>query len=153
MHTLENIHIHTACQADIAELIDIWDEATLSSHNFISETVWLAHKESLLAYYIAEADIFLATKGDEIIGFIALINLEVPALFVSPKYQNLGIGSRLLLYVKFICIHLWLRVYKKNKNAIHFYQNHGFLIIDSCIDPLTGEEQFVMDWKNRPLMN
>jgi putative acetyltransferase len=47
-------------------------------------------------------------------------------IVVLPKYQRQGIGAQLLEFAKekYDCRFLW--TLEKNKEAIHFYETHGF---------------------------
>ena len=41
----------------------------------------------------------------------------------------------------------WFSVYKKNKNAIKFYEKNNFIIISENIDKNTNEIEYTMNWK------
>ncbi len=67
------------------------------------------------------SDVYLAVKGKAVLGFIALVNNNLAAIFMEPTMQGEGVGSLLLDYSKSIQNVLWLKVYEKNNGAIQFY--------------------------------
>lgn len=79
---------------------------------------------------------------DHIVGFME-INYESPTeydlqnkceiekIYIHKKYQNVGLGSKLIRFTNSLCREkginkYWLSVYEKNVNAINFYQKHAF---------------------------
>ncbi len=71
--------------------------------------------------YLPMSDVYLAVKGKAVLGFIALVNNNLAAIFMEPTMQGEGVGSLLLDYSKSIQNVLWLKVYEKNNGAIQFY--------------------------------
>lgn len=86
-------------------------------------------KEKYLLFYVVK-------KNNQIIGTIGLTKhtektLRLRRMYVSKKYRGKGIGKRLLIkainfskknnYKKIV-----LGTYRKNKDAIRFYENFGF---------------------------
>ena len=61
--------------------------------------------------------------------------------------QYRGIGKVLLDHVKTFRSELCLNVFKKNRNAIRFYQREGFVKVSESVDENTGEAEFVMQIK------
>ena len=72
-----------------------------------------------------------AIKDGELIGMGRLVGdgamyWYLQEIVVLPKYQRQGIGAQLLEFAKekYDCRFLW--TLEKNKEAIHFYETHGF---------------------------
>ncbi|WP_022754342.1 GNAT family N-acetyltransferase [Butyrivibrio fibrisolvens] len=72
-----------------------------------------------------------AIKDGELIGMGRLVGdgamyWYLQEIVVLPKYQRQGIGTQLLEFAKekYDCRFLW--TLEKNKEAIHFYETHGF---------------------------
>lgn len=67
--------------------------------------------------------------------------------YVKDINQHSGIGTSLLDKIKEKKDNLILNVYKKNKNAIKFYEKNNFIIISENIDKNTNEIEYTMNWK------
>jgi ribosomal protein S18 acetylase RimI-like enzyme len=72
-----------------------------------------------------------AIKDGELIGMGRLVGdgamyWYLQEIVVLPEYQRQGIGAQLLEFAKekYDCRFLW--TLEKNKEAIHFYETHGF---------------------------
>jgi ribosomal protein S18 acetylase RimI-like enzyme len=85
----------------------------------------------------AENDLyFLASKGQEVVGFAHLIVLEDRVLFqglgVKEEYRKKGIGGRLVdTVVNFsekLCKNVYLKVKPTNVEALNLYAKKGFTI-------------------------
>jgi len=78
-------------------------------------------------------DIFLVLQDQIIVGSVACYGNEIDDLVVNMKYQNNGIGQKLLLWAisnirmqhEFPII---IHVAKWNKKALSIYQRNGFII-------------------------
>lgn len=139
--------IRKSQEADIEKLLDIWLRASVQSHNFVEEEYWQKMKPSVKKYYLPNADSFVFEDKHKIKGFISIIDdRHIGAIFVDPDYQNKKIGSKLINYVKKLYPELSLHVYIKNKDAIRFYQKHGFKIIAEQTDDGTKENELFMSW-------
>lgn len=74
-------------------------KSTIKAHDFISKEYWQNNYNTVKNEYIPISDTFVYDDGDEIKGFISIIDKNfIGALFIKPKYQNLGIGGKLLDY-------------------------------------------------------
>jgi N-acetylglutamate synthase-like GNAT family acetyltransferase len=85
---------------------------------------------------------FVAANGKSIVGVIALTNDGwIGGLFVHPKYQKQGVGSRLVLRVKreaavrgFDMIRSHVAI-----NSVGFYKKLGFRIVKKVVFKKAGE--------------
>lgn len=146
---MNNITIRKANENELDKLVEIWYEASVISHNFISEDYWKENKTAMREMYLPNAELYVSTDNNNISGFVALKDNYLAAIFVSPALQGKGIGSSLLEYVKNLRDELSLRVYKKNVQAVGFYKSNGFSIIEEMIDEATGENEILMKWGKR----
>ena len=60
------------------------------------------------------------------------------AIFIKPKYQGKGIGSKLMDKAKLLRKEIKLAVYAENLNSIFFYKKHGFRKVKEQNDIHTG---------------
>jgi ribosomal protein S18 acetylase RimI-like enzyme len=131
----------------IDHIMKIWLEENISAHDFVSKDYWKANYD-FVKNALPEATILVYEDGDEIKGFIGIIeNSYIAGLFVSGRYQNEGIGSKLLERCKEDYSVLSLDVYAKNLKAINFYKKHGFKIKKEKENDETKEKEYSMIWK------
>ena len=82
---------------------------------------------AFFARALAEEEVHVARRGDEVLGFIVLAGGEVGHLYVRPDAQRAGLGSRLLEVAKARRpggLELW--AFQRNAAALAFYAGHGF---------------------------
>jgi len=134
-------------ESDYDEIVRVWLEASLQAHSFIPLEYWHEHCSDMREVWLPLSDILLGyvddTKGT-LVGFAALVDDALAALFVEPQYQGQGIGSRLLGTAIKICPSLSLTVYAENIRAIAFYTKYGFTCVDERTEEDTGHTVYVM---------
>lgn len=140
------INIRKADIEDFNILSEIWLEASLIAHHFIPETYWKAHKLKMQHVYLPMSEVYLAEHNQQICGFIALLDNQIAAIFVSPQHQEKGIGTRLIQYAQAIRTELKLNVYQENPKSVQFYKSLGFEILEESIDLETNSKEFLMHW-------
>ncbi len=131
---------------DINAVMEIWKNENIKAHKFIPKEYWESNynfvKEAIL-----NAEIYVYTIKEKIVGFVGLDNNYIEGIFVDTNNQENGIGTALLNKVKESRDILELSVYKKNTNAISFYKKNGFVIESENIDNDTKEIEYTMIWK------
>ena len=132
--------------ADIDRVADIWLDANLKAHSFISPQYWKGNFETVKKM-LPQAEVYVYENDREIWGFIGLNGEYIEGIFVSGEMQSRGIGKRLLDFVKTKKTELRLNVYRKNMRAIRFYQREGFKILREGMDEATGEKDYEMTWR------
>lgn len=85
---------------------------------------------------IASSSYFLVEDVDKIFGVLKILldeehKAEIGKLYVLGQARANGIGTELIdNALKWSkennATHIWLNVWKENKNAIHFYEKHNF---------------------------
>lgn len=132
------------CKID--DIMQIWLQTNMDSHDFISEDYW-KNNYNFVRKILPESTVFVYEDEGEIKGFIGIIeDSYIAGLFVSQEYQHMGIGSKLIERSKKYCSTLKLDVYVKNSNAVNFYKKHGFKIIEEKEDEETKEVEYSMIW-------
>ena len=96
--------------------------------------------------YLPNSETYVAIKNEEIVGFIAIVDNYLAALFVKIKLQRNGTGRFLLNYIKEARETIQLKVYVKNPDSIGFYLSQGFNILSEGIDKDTNEPELLMEW-------
>ena len=130
----------------IDDIMKIWIEENIKSHDFISEEYWESNYE-YVKNALPDATVFVYEDNNEIKGFIGIMEKSyIAGLFVSNKYHSNGIGEKLLNVCKKEYPTLKLDVYAENLKAVSFYKKHGFKIYKEKKDAENEEIEYSMIW-------
>lgn len=132
---------------EIKRCADIWLEASLAGHSFVASEFWHSNLAAMRERYLPTATIYAAKDGASVLGFAAVREESLEALFVSPGWWGKGVGGSILKHVQTKYSELRLSVYVKNFRAIGFYRKYGFCVLHEQTCPHTGEPEFVMRWE------
>ncbi len=130
---------------DINDVLHIWKSENIKAHNFIPREYWESNY-SFVKEALPNAEIYVYTFKDKIIGFIGLNNNYIEGIFVDANYQRNGAGTALLNKVKENKNKLTLSVYMKNTDAVNFYKKNDFIITSENTDKDTNETEYTMTW-------
>jgi GNAT superfamily N-acetyltransferase len=108
MNLIAEVHEQTACVA--------------YAHIFPDQP--FPREETLARWQGFSGQIIVAEEDNAVIGFVALDESELHALYVLPNCQGRGVGSQLLQAACTISI-LW--VLQENHSARKFYEAHGWM--------------------------
>ena len=129
---------------DIRSIMQIWLQGNIEAHSFVEKEYWVRNY-SMVESQISQAEVFVYEEKGKIKGFIGITNNYIAGIFVDKKYQSMGIGKKLLDYVKKYHSNLSLSVYKENKRAVNFYKREQFKIISEEKEE-TGNIEYTMEW-------
>ncbi|NVC94519.1 N-acetyltransferase [Vibrio natriegens] len=129
---------------DLDLVIEIWLEASVKAHNFVSADFWESQVESMRNIYIPASEVFVYEIESKIVGFYALYENNLAAIFVLPVFQGKDIGKQLLSHAKAQRAILSLSVYKENKASYQFYLSQGFRVVSEQFDEHTGHLEYTM---------
>lgn len=115
-------------KTDYPILVDIWESAVLSTHDFLKKEDFLYYREHLPTYF-QYVTLYGYEQDGRLVGFIGVAENNIEMLFVHNDYRNRGLGKRLVMYAI-----EKLQVYKvdvneQNIQAVGFYQHMGFSVI------------------------
>ena len=130
---------------DINAVMEIWVNENIRTHNFIVKEYWKDNYE-YVKDILPKADIYVYILYEQVVGFVGTNNNYVEGIFVDINNQHSGIGTSLLDRIKEDKDNLTLNVYKKNANAIKFYEKNNFIIKSENIDKDTNEIEYTMTW-------
>lgn len=130
--------------SDMDAVLAVWLEASLAAHDFIPASFWESNVAAMRDLYLPKAETHVHEEDGAVTGFLCLDNDRLAALFVDPRAQGRGIGSRLLDTAKGLRRHLRLTVYERNSRAVAFYARHGFAVTGRQVDESTGEHELIM---------
>lgn len=131
---------------DINDVMAIWKNGNIKAHQFIKKEYW-ENNYNYVKEVLPNAEIYVYVIEKNIVGFIGIDQNFIEGIFVDINNQNNGIGTSLLDKIKENKDYLTLSVYKKNVNAIKFYEKNNFVITSENIDKDTNEIEYIMTWK------
>ncbi len=85
---------------DMDEIVEIWLLASLQAHDFVDASCWWQAQEELRTRYLDHAQIWVFEERGDLLGFMALVDNYLAALFVRPDRQGRGVGHALLQEAK-----------------------------------------------------
>ena len=135
---------------DINAVMEIWVNENIRTHNFIAKEYWKDNYE-YVKDILPKADIYVYILDEQVVGFVGANNNYVEGIFVDINNQHSGIGTSLLDRIKENKDNLTLNVYKKNANAIKFYEKNNFIITSENIDKDTNEIEYTMTWSKQQI--
>ncbi|MCW3787927.1 N-acetyltransferase [Plebeiibacterium sediminum] len=140
------MEIRELVSKDIDIVVDLWYETSIIAHDFIPGDYWKNNKGAMAFEYLPNSETYLAIENGEIVGFVAMIENFLAAIFVDNQFQGQGIGKSLLNFVKHKRTRIKLNVYEKNRKSIDFYKSQGFIIKAISEEEKTCENEFLMEW-------
>lgn len=120
--------------SDLDTVMQIWFDGNCEAHSFIPRSYWEEQRPSVRAA-IQQADVYCFVDDQGVVrGFIGLTGNYIAGLFVAANFRNSGIGHQLLNSAKEHHGLLELSAYRKNQQAIKFYQRNNFVITRQTSD-------------------
>lgn len=142
---MEAVMIRKLALEDLEEVMSIWLQTNLETHDFIEANYWRDNFD-VVKEVLPQAEVYVDEEDGKIRGFIGITQGYIAGVFVSGDYQAQGIGSQLLDKAKTLYPSLTLSVYAKNDRAVSFYLQKGFKIIKEQKDESTNEQEYVMQY-------
>ena len=115
-------------KTDYPILVDIWESAVLSTHDFLKQDDFLYYKGHLPAYF-QHVVLYGFEQDGCLAGFIGVVENNIEMLFVHNDYRNRGIGKKLVMYAIEKMQVYKVDVNEQNIQAVGFYQHMGFSVI------------------------
>ena len=112
---------------DYPRLMEIWESAVLSTHDFLKEEDFLYYKERLPVYF-QYVNLFGFEQEGILIGFMGSAEGNLEMLFIDNKYRGAGIGKKLITYAIDNLQVTKVDVNELNVEAVGFYKYMGFNI-------------------------
>ncbi|WP_412498460.1 N-acetyltransferase [Vibrio furnissii] len=129
---------------EMDSVLEIWLSASVQAHDFISPEFWESQVENMRNIYIPASETYVYEVESKVVGFYALYENSLAAIFVSPELQGKGIGKQLLSHAKIQRAELSLAVYKENQASYQFYLSQGFKVLSEQLDEHTGHPEYTM---------
>lgn len=129
---------------DLDSVLEIWLDASVKAHDFILAEFWESQVENMRNIYLPASEIYVYEMDSKVVGFYALFESSLAAIFVVPELQGKGIGKQLLNHAKNQRTMLTLSVYKENQTSYQFYLSQGFRVVSEQLDKHTGHPEYTM---------
>ncbi|WP_375056801.1 N-acetyltransferase [Zobellella sp. DQSA1] len=129
---------------DLDSVLEIWLNASVKAHDFVSAEFWRSQTENMRNIYIPASETYVYEIDSKVVGFYALHESSLAAIFVVPDLQGKGIGKQLLNHAKSQRTTLTLSVYKANQASYQFYLSQGFKVVSEQLDEHTGHLEYTM---------
>ena len=131
---------------DLDSVIKIWLAASIKAHSFVPEDFWRSQIGNMREIYIPASETYVYELDSEVVGFYALYENNLAAIFVKPELQGKGIGKQLINHAKTLRQTINLNVYKENQASYDFYRSQGFKLVNEQTDPHTGHQEFTLSF-------
>ena len=141
--------IRAFSQTDMAQVLAVWLAASIKAHDFIASEYWHSQLENMRNIYLPRSEVYVYEAGQRVVGFYALVEDTLAAIFVAPDLQGAGVGKSLIAHAKTQRTTLNLSVYKANLAGIDFYKSQGFEITEEGLDEAVGQEEYTMQWPTK----
>ncbi|MGN0106517.1 MAG: GNAT family N-acetyltransferase [Hominilimicola sp.] len=129
------------------EVMDLWLRTTTHSNSFVEQNFWEKYYDYVKEKYIDEKDTFVCMEDGKIIAFTCVSSdNKIEGLFVDPAYQNRGIGTEIIDFLKSEYSILHIEVYARNRKALAFSTRLGFLIDGAIRHEYNNEVMYTMLW-------
>jgi len=129
---------------DIDIVLAIWLAASIKAHDFAEASFWESQVDNMRNVYIPASETYVFERDSEIVGFYALYEDNLAAIFVCPDFQGQGIGKQLMSHARGQRAELTLSVYKENEASYQFYVSQGFSVVSEQIDEHTRHQEYTM---------
>jgi len=126
-------------ESDTDDIIDIWYQASLLAHLFLSKNFLEEEKRKIRDICLPMAQTWVYEEQGNPVGFISLIGNEVGAIFVHPSKQGRGIGTALMNKACSLHDTVELDVFEANAIGRAFYAKYGFVPVRKFTHGETGE--------------
>lgn len=124
--------------SDVDAVVSVWRVASDLAHPFLTKEFQDDAAVKVRNVYLQFAETWVKEVDDEVIGFIALIENEVGALFISPMHHGKGMGRELMDFAVRQKGSVTVEVFKENPIGRKFYDRYGFRIIEEVLHEPSG---------------
>jgi GNAT superfamily N-acetyltransferase len=131
--------IRTFDDGDEAAVVAVWHRSGRAAYPFLP--TWQAFtaehaSEVFRAVIRPRCDIWVGTRHEQVVAFLALAGSYIDRMFVDPPEWRKGWGTRLVLLAKALRPNgLELHTHRENHAARQLYEKHGFRAVKFAVSP------------------
>lgn len=108
------------------QLLTVWEQSVLKTHNFLKAEDFKSIKEAVHSMDFNAFDIYCLTVKSKLIGFLGVADQKVEMLFLSPDSMGQGLGKKLMEFAIHELKANQVDVNEQNLRAVAFYEKWGF---------------------------
>lgn len=125
-------------ERDLPAVLAAWEAASKVAHPFLTDEFIASERGQIARVYMPLAETWVIESQGDVVGFTALIEDEVGAIFLQPSHHGKGAGRALMDKAKEVRGVLELDVFEANTLGRRFYESVGFVEIGRGVHEETG---------------
>ncbi len=133
---------------DIKRVMRIWYEGNLEAHDFVDKNYW-EKNFGFVKRSLPESEVYVYEIDGYVVGFVGIDEGYIAGLFVDKEYRGVGIGTKLIEYVKELYDFFTLHVFENNYGAVTFYENRGLIKKEESVHEDLGEVEYLMYYRRK----
>ncbi|MBD5542164.1 MAG: GNAT family N-acetyltransferase [Lachnospiraceae bacterium] len=133
---------------DLKRVMRIWYDGNLEAHDFIDKEYW-DRNFGYVKRALSEAEVYVYEINGYVVGFVGIDEGYLEGLFVDKEYRGLGVGTKLVEYIKEKYDFFTLHVFENNYGAVTFYENRGLIKKEESIHEDLGEVEYLMYYRRK----
>ncbi|MBP3458181.1 MAG: GNAT family N-acetyltransferase [Lachnospiraceae bacterium] len=133
---------------DLKRVMRIWYDGNLEAHDFINKEYW-DRNFGYVKRALPEAEVYVYEINGFVAGFVGVDEGYIAGLFVDREYRGMGIGTKLMDYIKEKYDFFTLHVFENNYGAVTFYENRGLLKKEESVNEDLGEVEYLMYYRRK----
>ncbi len=133
---------------DLKRVMRIWYDGNLEAHDFIDKEYW-DRNFGYVKRALSEAEVYVYEINGYVVGFVGIDEGYLEGLFVDKEYRGLGVGTKLVDYIKERYDFFTLHVFENNYGAVTFYENRGLIKKEESIHEDLGEVEYLMYYRRK----
>ena len=133
---------------DLKRVMRIWYEGNLEAHDFVDKNYW-EKNFGFVKRSLPESEVYVYEIDGYVVGFVGIDEGSIAGLFVDKEYRGVGIGTKLIEYVKELYDFFTLHVFENNYGAVTFYENRGLIKKEESVHEDLGEVEYLMYYRRK----
>lgn len=135
-------------EIDLKRVMRIWYDGNLEAHDFIDKSYW-ERNFGFVKRSLPESEVYVYEIDGYVVGFVGIDEGYIAGLFVDKEYRGVGIGTKLIEYVKELYDFFTLHVFENNYGAVTFYENRGLIKKEESVHEDLGEVEYLMYYRKK----
>ena len=133
---------------DLKRVMRIWYDGNLEAHDFVDKNYW-ERNFGFVKRSLPESEVYVYEIDGYVVGFVGIDEGYIAGLFVDKEYRGVGIGTKLIEYVKELYDFFTLHVFENNYGAVTFYENRGLIKKEESVHEDLGEVEYLMYYRRK----